>query len=245
EDLSACLKIGQGSRDLAARIATRSSAYRDLDGRLVAVYSGSDDFPSKLVVRHLNPDSVELYAVADVVIPSVPSVWGVSRSLPGRFDVGRDSKRLYAILEVGQDSIELEAGATIRVSSYGNLIGRSTARQSASDDLASAIIVRSQAVIEIYGVSLIKGNSFRSLVSGFFRGIESSRNLLGRGEVRQTGLPGDLPSVFEVGQDSAQLGAGLNVTLPASVDFGAILEIAQIGSTDFATNFEVKRPSSE
>lgn len=242
EDLSACLEIGRGSRDLLVRIATRSSAYRDLDGRFIAVYSGSDDLLSKLVVRHLDPGSVELYAVANVVIPSV---WGISLSLLGRFDVGRDSENLYAILEIGRGSIELGARAAVRSSSYGDLIGRSTARQSASDDLGSTLIIRSQAVIEIYGISLIRESSFRSLACEFFRGLESSQDLPSQSGVRRMALPGDLSSVFEVGQGSAQLKAGLSVTLPGSVDFGAILEVAQTGSTDFAANFEVKQPSSE
>lgn len=242
EGLPACFEIGQASRDLPARIATRSSSYRDLNGKFFVVYLGSDDLPSKLAVRHLNPDSVELYAVTDVVIPSV---WGISLSLLGRFDVGRDSENLYAILEIGRGSAELGARAAVRSSSYGDLIGRSTARQSASDDLGSTLIIRSQAVIEIYGLSLIRGSSFRSLVCEFFRGLESSQDLPSQSGVRRTGLPGDLSSVFEVGQGSTQLKAGLNVTLPGSMDFGAILEIAQTSSTDFAANFEVKRPGSE
>lgn len=154
------------------------------------------------------------------------SIWGSSKSVLARLEVGQNAEDLYVRFDVGQNSRELLARFAVRLSASQNLLSKVSVTHSL--ELGARLIVRPSSSGELYAVCKIRDSASSNLLGKFF--IGSSQDLACRMEVRPSGSE-NLLSKFEV------------IWLPGSSELLANAEIRQPGSAELLAKFEVGQDS--
>jgi len=179
------------------------------------------------------------------------TIWGTSRELLARFEVGQGSEVLYARYEVGQNSAGLLGGAEVQQSGsvelFGKadvthsveLLGRATIRQSNSAELFGKTEIQQSGSFELLGECNIV-HSTELLCNASIKNIGSAV-LYARSEIGQDSR--DLFAKFEA-QDTQVLYARVVVRQADLRDLYARAEVGQ-GSGELFAKTEVGQGSVE
>jgi len=176
-------------------------------------------------------------------------IWGTSRNLPARFEVGQGSSDLPASFEAGQNSRNLPTQLLIRdaastdlyakfvVTHSQNLLGMVDIRRSTTLDLPSRTVIQSIGSADLQGTAYI-GHSV-ALYCKFEVG-QGARDLLARSEVQQS-VSAELLGRTDICHSVGLLGKG-KIQQSDSAELLAWFEIGQ-GARDLLARAEVGQNS--